>query len=93
MNAQAESRLFSVGKMVERLQRAPAEIERAATELGLKPALELNGVRYFDVQAETTIQRSLRHGGRMDAGRSDHIRPAVCLDGRTETTSGGTEHF
>jgi hypothetical protein len=53
-------RHVTVGKMSERLQRSPAEIEQAIEALGISPVLELNGLRYYDVGDETAIARRFR---------------------------------
>jgi hypothetical protein len=46
---------FSIGYMTQRLQKPPASIEGAISELKLAPTLELNGVPYFGPEAETAI--------------------------------------
>lgn len=53
-------KLFSLGKLVERLQRSPGAIEGALAELGLEPQLELNGLAYYDQAAEDQIDKHLR---------------------------------
>jgi len=52
-------RLNTIPKMSARLQRSPASIESAIDRLGVKPALELNGLRYYAVEDETRIREQL----------------------------------
>ena len=56
MNTQ---RFFTVGKMVERLQRPPGQIESAIRELKIESAIELNDLRYYSVDAEAKIADEL----------------------------------
>jgi hypothetical protein len=56
-------KLFTVGKMTERLQQPPARIEKAIDTLELRPELELNGLRYFDSAVETQVAEQLQQQG------------------------------
>jgi hypothetical protein len=57
-------RHISIGAMCQRLQRSPAEIERAIEALEITPVIELNGLRYYDVGDETAIARRFREQAR-----------------------------
>ena len=63
------SRLFSIGKLAERVQRPCSAVERAIAALSIQPSLELNGLRYFDEAAERAVDDELRHGAREAATR------------------------
>ena len=52
-------KLYTVGKLVERLRRPPGQIESAIGELTIAPTLELNGLAYFDGDAEAKIADEL----------------------------------
>jgi len=48
-------RLFTLGKLCERLQRPPGQIESAIRELSIVPNLELNDTAYYCQEDETLI--------------------------------------
>ena len=48
MTTTIERDFTSVGQLAAHVQKPVRRIEAAATELGLQPALRLNGVPYFD---------------------------------------------
>ena len=51
-------RLVSLGKAASLLQRMPASISKAASEIGVVPAVVLNDVPHFD---ESDLQRVSDH--------------------------------
>ena len=53
-------RLFTTGKLVERLRRPIGQIESAIDTLKLQPELSLNDLGYFSIDAETAIDGELR---------------------------------
>ena len=50
-----ETKLYTVGKMVERIQLPPSWITGAIDELKIEPAIVLNDLAYFSVADETRI--------------------------------------
>jgi len=54
------AKYYPIGYIVARLQQPPACIEGAITELGIEPALTLNGLAYYDQARETEIDELLR---------------------------------
>ena len=54
-------KLYTLGKLVERMQKAPGAIEKAIDQLGITATLELNGLRYYSVDDESRIDQAIRH--------------------------------
>ncbi len=85
--------LFSLGKICELIQRAPREIHRAAESAGVKPALSMNGVTYFNDRGLKRIMETLVRPGRRTANETTarRVKPRVkrtaCVV--TETVAGG----
>lgn len=52
--------LTSVGKMSAILQRHPSTLKRTAEDLGIEPALTLNGTPYYSVEAVERLRVELR---------------------------------
>lgn len=63
--------LESFGRVVEILQEPPGSIRRVIDDLGIAPALRLNGVSYFDGSQFDRIARRLR-----ERSAATTIRPA-----------------
>jgi hypothetical protein len=52
--------LNTIGRMTQRLQKAPAAIEQCIERLGIQPTLVLNGLSYYSVEDESNIDAALR---------------------------------
>ena len=53
---QAQQEYHSTGHLCQLLQRSPREVSRAAEEMGIAPALKLNGIGHYDAdQTESLI--------------------------------------
>ena len=48
MVTSAEKDLLSIGRLAADTQRPVRRIEQAANELGIRPAMRLNGIPYFN---------------------------------------------
>jgi len=53
-------KLVTLGKLVERLRRPPGHLEVVIAELQIEPAMELNGLCYYDQADEARIDELLR---------------------------------
>jgi hypothetical protein len=53
-------RLYSIGKLSERLQRSPAHIEAVVESIGIKPSLSLNDQQFYSRAAELLIDNAIR---------------------------------
>jgi len=63
---QSLGRCYTLGKLSERLQRAPGQIEGVIERLGIQPLVTLNDLRYYGESAEAEIDTACR---RADAER------------------------
>ena len=52
--------MYSIGKLCERLQRPPGQIESAIKELSIVPNLELNDLAYYCQEDENLIIEELQ---------------------------------
>ncbi len=67
-------RLFTIGKICERIQAPPAVIESSIEALGIEPVIVLNDLRYYSIDDEGKIFDHLKE---IMAERVRHIqRPA-----------------
>jgi hypothetical protein len=66
-------RLFSMGKLTERLRRPIGQVESAIRELAIEPELTLNEISYFSEAAENAIEGELH---KRDLRRLESERPA-----------------
>ena len=57
---QPRTDLFTLGRMSERLQRAPGQLENVIRALAIEPQLRMNGVPYYATEDETRIDQHLR---------------------------------
>jgi hypothetical protein len=60
-NMTALGKCYSLGRLVERLQRAPAHLEGVIAELEIEPVITLNGLSYYAAADETRIDETIRH--------------------------------
>jgi hypothetical protein len=60
--------LSSLGHLAMLVQSAPAEIGKALAVKGIRPAMTLNGIGYFDVD-QLTVKRGRHQKKRRDDGR------------------------
>ena len=59
--------LFTLGRLSERLQRAPGTIEHAIRALAVEPELRMNGTPYYSIETEIRIDQHLRQTERRAA--------------------------
>jgi hypothetical protein len=65
MTAVTASKDFvSVGQLAAHVQRPVRRIEQAATELGITPAMRLNGVNYFDGRQVERLTEAVSKGSK-----------------------------
>jgi len=54
------SDLTSIGCLSQLFQRSPKQLEKLLAATGQKPALSLNGIRYFSAEAVEAVAAELR---------------------------------